>query len=197
MRGYGRGGRGGYSADHTVEKTDGKKNAIAETIAMMNKMKMEDKERKEEGEKRRLARLQREGIETGEGAPQPPPQSDPEPETEMDPERMREESRKNRQLQQRGRGEGRERRGHGRGGLGAVGGMGMDTLPGAYNHQFQAGGGMGPANLMQQQVCELITSEGCCDIIIPISDMYRVTHLLANLGWVDFDLGCSTILFGQ
>ena len=20
---------------------------------------------------------------------------------------------------------------------------------------------------------------------------YRVTHLLANLGWVDFDLGCS------
>ena len=23
---------------------------------------------------------------------------------------------------------------------------------------------------------------------------YRVTHLLANLGWVDFDLGCSTIL---
>ena len=26
---------------------------------------------------------------------------------------------------------------------------------------------------------------------------YRVTHLVANLGWVDFDLGCSTILFGQ
>ena len=23
------------------------------------------------------------------------------------------------------------------------------------------------------------------------ADMYRVTHLLANLGWVDFDLGCS------
>ena len=22
---------------------------------------------------------------------------------------------------------------------------------------------------------------------------YRVTHLLANLGWVDFDLGCSTL----
>ena len=27
--------------------------------------------------------------------------------------------------------------------------------------------------------------------------MYRVTHLVANLGWVDFDLGCSTILLGQ
>ena len=26
---------------------------------------------------------------------------------------------------------------------------------------------------------------------------YRVTHLVANLGWVDFDLGCSTILLGQ
>ena len=24
--------------------------------------------------------------------------------------------------------------------------------------------------------------------------MYRVTHLLVNLGWVDFDLGCFTIL---
>ena len=23
--------------------------------------------------------------------------------------------------------------------------------------------------------------------------LYRVTHFLANLGWVDFDLGCSTI----
>ena len=23
---------------------------------------------------------------------------------------------------------------------------------------------------------------------------YRVIHLLANLGWVDFDLGCSAIL---
>ena len=154
MRGYGRGGRGGYAATQE-EKTDGKKNAIAETIAMMNKMKMEDRQAKEEGEKRRLARLQREGIEIGEVAPpQPPPQSDPEPETEMDPERMREESRKNRQLQQRGRGEGRERRGFGRGGVG--GGMGMDPLPGAYNHQFQAGGGMGPANLMQQQVGAVI-----------------------------------------
>ena len=27
--------------------------------------------------------------------------------------------------------------------------------------------------------------------------LYRVTHLVANLGWVDFDLGCSTILLGQ
>ena len=26
---------------------------------------------------------------------------------------------------------------------------------------------------------------------------YRVTRLVANLGWVDFDLGCSTILLGQ
>ena len=26
---------------------------------------------------------------------------------------------------------------------------------------------------------------------------YRVTHLVANLGWVDFDLGCSTNLLGQ
>ena len=155
MRGYGRGGRGGYSGgDHTVEKTDGKKNAIAETIAMMSKMKMEDKERKEEAEKRRAARLQREGIETGEGGAAaqqpPPPQTEPEPEPDLDPEATREQSRRNRQLQQRGRGEGRERRGHGRGGAG--GGMGMDALQGAYNHQFQAGGGMGPANLMQQQV---------------------------------------------
>ena len=26
---------------------------------------------------------------------------------------------------------------------------------------------------------------------------YREFHLLANLGWVDFDSGCSTILLGQ
>ena len=25
------------------------------------------------------------------------------------------------------------------------------------------------------------------------SRSYRVTHLQANLGWVDFDLGCSTL----
>lgn len=46
----GRGGRGGnYEGpprDHTTEKNAGRKSAIAETIAMMNKMKMEDKERK-------------------------------------------------------------------------------------------------------------------------------------------------------
>ena len=56
-----RGGRGGYrgggmsrggggprlNVDHSQEKVEGKKSAIAETIAMMNKMKMEDKERKE------------------------------------------------------------------------------------------------------------------------------------------------------
>ena len=27
--------------------------------------------------------------------------------------------------------------------------------------------------------------------------LYRVTHLVANLGWVDLDLGCSNILLGQ
>ena len=27
--------------------------------------------------------------------------------------------------------------------------------------------------------------------------IYREFHLLANLGWVDLDLGCSTILLGQ
>ena len=27
--------------------------------------------------------------------------------------------------------------------------------------------------------------------------MYRVIHLLANLGWVYLDLGCSTVLLGQ
>ena len=26
---------------------------------------------------------------------------------------------------------------------------------------------------------------------------YKVTYLLVDLGWVDFDLGCSTILLGQ
>ena len=26
---------------------------------------------------------------------------------------------------------------------------------------------------------------------------YRVSHLLADLGWVDSDLGCSTTLLGQ
>ena len=29
------------------------------------------------------------------------------------------------------------------------------------------------------------------------SSEYRVAHLLANLGWVDLDLRCSTILLGQ
>ena len=47
----GRGGRGGGNyggppPDHSQEKNAGRKSAIAETIAMMNKMKMEDKERK-------------------------------------------------------------------------------------------------------------------------------------------------------
>ena len=30
-----------------------------------------------------------------------------------------------------------------------------------------------------------------------VDDAYRVTHLVANLGWVDLDLECSTILLGQ
>ena len=59
----GRGGRGqgggrGRSGAPTLnplereqEKQDGKKNAIAETIAMMNKMKMEDNERKQANQK--------------------------------------------------------------------------------------------------------------------------------------------------
>ena len=27
--------------------------------------------------------------------------------------------------------------------------------------------------------------------------LYREFHLVANLGWVDLDLGCSTMLLGQ
>ena len=30
-----------------------------------------------------------------------------------------------------------------------------------------------------------------------VIQLYRVTHLVANLGWVDFDLGNSTILLGR
>jgi hypothetical protein len=47
-RGAGR-GRGGHHqrGDLSREKEDGKKSALAETVAMMSKMKMEDKERKE------------------------------------------------------------------------------------------------------------------------------------------------------
>merc|ERR1712062_884540 len=45
--GRGRGGPMGNPLDREVEKQEGKKSAIAETIAMMNKMKMEDKERKD------------------------------------------------------------------------------------------------------------------------------------------------------
>ena len=51
----GRGGRGGNFGgppqDHSQEKNAGRKSAIAETIAMMNKMKMEDKERKDSARK--------------------------------------------------------------------------------------------------------------------------------------------------
>ena len=32
---------------------------------------------------------------------------------------------------------------------------------------------------------------------IYVYEVYREFHLLANLGWVDFALGCSTILLGQ
>ena len=28
-------------------------------------------------------------------------------------------------------------------------------------------------------------------------DIYRVDHLLTNLGWVDLDLECSNVLLGQ
>ena len=28
-------------------------------------------------------------------------------------------------------------------------------------------------------------------------EIYRVGHLVVQLGWVDLDLGCSTILLGQ
>ena len=37
----------------------------------------------------------------------------------------------------------------------------------------------------------------CLNVLNMYSIAYRVTHLVANLGWVDFDLGCSTILLGQ
>ena len=52
--GIGRGGGGGprLNVDHSHEKTEGRKSAIAETIAMMNKMKMEDKERKDAARQR-------------------------------------------------------------------------------------------------------------------------------------------------
>ena len=56
-----RGGRGGFGHDRTAEKEDGKKSAIAETIAMMSKMKMEDKDRK-------AAHLARKGEQLGGGS---------------------------------------------------------------------------------------------------------------------------------
>ena len=34
-------------------------------------------------------------------------------------------------------------------------------------------------------------------LVVPTEAMYREFHLLVNLGWVDFDLGGSTILLGQ
>ena len=32
---------------------------------------------------------------------------------------------------------------------------------------------------------------------LQMSSLYRVGHLVVQLGWVDLDLGCSTILLGQ
>ena len=32
------------------------------------------------------------------------------------------------------------------------------------------------------------------ELLLPCHATYRVTHLLANLGWVDFDFGCFAIL---
>ena len=45
----------------------------------------------------------------------------------------------------------------------------------------------GYINDLQQEMCLSVMS----------TKYYRVTHLVANLGWVDFDLGCSTILLGH
>ena len=36
-----------------------------------------------------------------------------------------------------------------------------------------------------------------CSLVAKKTCGYRVTHLVVYLGWVDFDLGCSTILLGQ
>ena len=34
-------------------------------------------------------------------------------------------------------------------------------------------------------------------IVISMKNVYRASHVLEDLGWVDLDLGCSTILLGQ
>ena len=64
-----RGGRGGGNfggppLDHSQEKNAGRKSAIAETIAMMNKMKMEDKEKKVTAKKWEEERRERNKDET-------------------------------------------------------------------------------------------------------------------------------------
>ena len=33
--------------------------------------------------------------------------------------------------------------------------------------------------------------------VSPMARPYRMGHLVVQLGWVDLDLGCSTILLGQ
>jgi len=65
--------------DREQEKQDGKKNAIAETIAMMNKMKMEDNERKEAHKKIEDERRER-NREMGIPEPLIPPEPVPEEE---------------------------------------------------------------------------------------------------------------------
>ena len=42
-------------------------------------------------------------------------------------------------------------------------------------------------------VCTMIAIQSVQDKV----PWYRVSHLLANLGWVDVDLGCSITLLGQ
>ena len=45
--------------------------------------------------------------------------------------------------------------------------------------------------------CFLVLQSCSIDSVWSAWAEYRVAHLLANLSWVDFDLGCSTILLGQ
>ena len=71
--GRGRGGPMGNPLDREVEKQQGKQSAIAETIAMMNKMKMEDKERKDAHQRLEEERRER-NRELGIPDPIEPPQ---------------------------------------------------------------------------------------------------------------------------
>ena len=131
----GRGGRGGPRAnplDREQEKQDGKKNAIAETIAMMNKMKMEDKERKDAHQRYEEERRER-NRELGIPEPlEPPPSIVPEIEHFEDHHVGR--------GGRRGRGEGRGQRpprggrGMGRGGRGG-GNPNMGLIPSMFGGQ--------------------------------------------------------------